>query len=367
MAKIHIALVGGQTAPVYLGIVDANPDKVVLIYSNQTEEEANRIYAQLNVDCELKKFDPVDLNKIENSISALIKQLKTTDLVSINLGGGTKPWSILFYEHFKSMENTFLFFMDQNNLVWDLKTHAKHEVAFDMDMQFKLYGNPLTDYKKFTDYTADDKNLIVQIRKIREFNYQDFNFITEYLYRYPHETSKESSGGSSIHWLPTEKAFRCSMKNKKGKELNLTLKSEHARSLLLNTGWFEFEIAQILSNWKFTKEIRLNCLFPAASSSPKNEIDIIINTGTKLLFVECKTQIKNETDIDKFASAVKVYGGLGSKALFITDITMSDKAREKCADHGIMTFSLDVNIFNFPLDKMIFAMLESELFNINAK
>lgn len=367
MAKIHITLVGGQTAPVYLGIVDANPDKVVLIYSNQTEEEANRIYAQINVACELKKFDPVDLNKIEISISELIKHLKANDLISINLGGGTKPWSILFYEHFKLLENNFLCIIDQNNLVWDLKTRTNHEVAFDMDMQFKLYGNPLTDYKKFSDYTEDDKNLIDQIRKIREFNFRDFNFLTEYLYRYPHETSKKSSGGSTINWLPTEKAFRCSMKNKKGRELNVNLKSEHARSLLLNTGWFEFEIAQILSSWKFTKEIRMNCLFPAASGSPKNEIDIIINTGTKLLFVECKTKIFNETDIDKFASAVKVYGGLGSKALFITDVSLSDKAREKCADHGIMTFSLQNNLFNFPVDKMLFTMLEGELFNINAK
>ncbi|MDO9154251.1 MAG: hypothetical protein Q7U47_11235 [Paludibacter sp.] len=39
MAKIHIALVGGQTAPVYLGIVDANPDKVTLGFSEQTVDE----------------------------------------------------------------------------------------------------------------------------------------------------------------------------------------------------------------------------------------------------------------------------------------------------------------------------------------
>lgn len=92
-----------------------------------------------------------------------------------------------------------------------------------------------------------------------------------------------------------------------------------------------------------------------------------MNTGSKLLFVECKTQIKNETDIDKFASAVKVYGGLGSKALFVTDARMTDKAIEKCADHGIMTFCLQTYYGNEMIEQVLFDKLERELFNLNTK
>lgn len=367
MSNIHITLVGGQTAPVYSGIIDANPDRVWLIYSEQTADEANRIYAEMQVECELMKFHPVDLKEIEKGIVNILKGLKQEDTISLNIGGGTKPWSILFYDFFKEMENATIFYIDQNNVVWDLKKRTKHEVVFDMDVQFRLYGNPLKKFKRFADFTVADKKAVEQIRTLRKFNYSDFNLITEFLYRFPNENSKSGKDGSRIEWLPAQKAFRCIMRDKKGKELNIKIKSDHIRRLLLNTGWFEYEIAEMLSKWKYCNELRLNCVFPTTDGSPKNEIDIIVNTGSKLLFVECKTQIKNETDIDKFASAVKLYGGLGSKALFVTDAPMTDKAHEKCADHGMMTFSLQNNSWGLAADKMLFMMLEKELFNINAK
>jgi hypothetical protein len=70
----------------------------------------------------------------------------------------------------------------------------------------------------------------------------------------------------------------------------------------------------------------------------KNEVDIIVDAGTKLLFVECKTQVKNSTDVDKFASVVRTYGGLGSKALFVTYSPMVPEALEKCVEKGIAVF-----------------------------
>lgn len=367
MAKVHITLVGGQTAPVYLGIVDANPDKVLLIYSDQTADEANLIYSEMNVTCELYKFHPVDLNEIEKSVSKLVTTLKSGDSICINIGGGTKPWSIMFYDHFKNIENVSFFYIDQNNMVWDIKSRTKHEVDFNMEMQFKLYGNALTDYKKFTDYTLDDKKCRDEIRKLYQFNSYDFQFIAQKLYLQPRTDSQTSEGGSTFNWIVRDKKMHFQLVNRSGKKLVKSLESSNLSTLVYNSGWFEYEIAEILSQWKYAKEIRLNCKFPTTNGSPKNEIDIIINTGTKLLFVECKTKIYNETDIDKFASAVKVYGGLGSKALFVTDVSMSDKAQEKCADHGIMTYCLQDNVFGLPPEKSLFLKLENELFNINAK
>ena len=71
MSNIHITLVGGQTTPVYQGIIATNPDKVILIHSEQTETEANRIYAEMEVVCELLRFDPVDFQKINLSVLKL--------------------------------------------------------------------------------------------------------------------------------------------------------------------------------------------------------------------------------------------------------------------------------------------------------
>jgi len=68
-------------------------------------------------------------------------------------------------------------------------------------------------------------------------------------------------------------------------------------------------------------------------------VDIIADLGGKLLFVECKTQISSPTDIDKFNSVVRKYGGLGSKALFVTYEPMKDDIRDNCKKYGIITYS----------------------------
>ena len=66
-----------------------------------------------------------------------------------------------------------------------------------------------------------------------------------------------------------------------------------------------------------------------------------MNLGSRLLFVECKTQISNTTDIDKFKTAVDNFGGTGCLKLFVSYYTMLPNTREKCRDCNIMCFSID--------------------------
>lgn len=367
MAKIHITLVGGQATPVYQGIVHANPDRVILIHSHESENEASRMYLEVEVSCELSKFDPVDLSKINESIIKLKKDFLETDEITINLSSGTKMWSLLFYSHFINESHTVLFAIDQNNKVWNLKTYESADVRFDIDVQFRLLGNALKDYSHFDIYNDSDKEVVGKIRELYNFNSKHFSDLAKLLVVGELEYVESENAISTMEWDEEQKQLLVTLTNKRGQRLSKTLQSPQLLSLIRNTSWFEFEVAQLLSRWTACKELRLNCIFPTNDGSPKNEIDIIVNTGSKLLFVECKTRVFNETDVDKFASAVKVYGGLGSKALFVTDAPMTDKAQEKCADHGIMTFCLKQNSYNLPIESSLFKMLDSELYNINLK
>lgn len=74
----------------------------------------------------------------------------------------------------------------------------------------------------------------------------------------------------------------------------------------------------MLSKWKDCEDVWMNVVFPYDNSNPKNEIDVVAKIGNKLLFIECKVQVFDNTDIDKFKSAVRNYGGMGAKAVFIT-------------------------------------------------
>lgn len=366
MMKTHITLVGGQPIPVYLGIQYAKADEVLFICSNQTRNEAERVDAEIEVSSEIIELDPVDLEKIVVEVARLAESLQDNE-VSINISSGTKPWAYYFASIFAQHPNTTLFYIDQNNKVWNLTDQTHQNIELDMDVRFRLHGNPLENFHHIGKYVAEDFEAIQAIREIRKFSPGDFTQLVNSFSKRTNLSVHSTRNGSTLEWNKKDKEFLIRLYNHKGFSQAYVLESPHIYRLIHNTGWFELELAQLLKQWEYSREVRLNCIFPTKANSPKNEIDIIIDTGTKLLFVECKTQINSETDIDKFAAAVKVYGGSGSKALFVTDAPMRDKAKEKCNDNGVLSFSLEEYGGATLSKRPLFELLEKELFNINPK
>jgi hypothetical protein len=381
MAHVHITLVGEQLAPVYNGILSANPDMVLFVHSSKTFEHVGRIKENLRLTSKSIEFDPSDLNDISNKVAKIIATYGDSDKISVNISSGTKAWTYFFIQELSPLSNVSFFYVDQNNKIWDLKNKTNSELTFDMDRQLNLYSDKaLTEYTPFKQFTQQDFEQIKKIREVRNFNRLEFNELTSKMYEF--QQNKELSGQqhekvvqseskmSELVWNRATDSYRMLLfkQGNSQKKLEVEFCSPNITKLLLNTGWFEYEVASILAKWKYAKEIRLGCRFSTKETKDdKNEVDIIINTGTKLLFVECKTYIKNITDIDKFRSVVRNYGGLNSKAIFITDETIDLKAKEKLDDNRLMSFSLKDNHLNLPLEKALFLLLESELNQINPR
>jgi len=104
MSKIHITLVGGQTIPVYYGIVDSCPDRVIFICSQSSKEEGMRIKNEIEITSEIKEFDPLDFDKIYKSINELLKEFTDRDILSVNVISGTKQWSLAFFSVFSKIK-----------------------------------------------------------------------------------------------------------------------------------------------------------------------------------------------------------------------------------------------------------------------
>lgn len=363
--KVHITLVGGQPAPVYYGIMATQPDRIVFIYSDESRSTAKIIADELdNIPSTRIKFDPVDPNKIEQKVIDCSKRY-TDDTVTVNISGGTKPWAFYFAKLFGAMPNATLFYVDQNNMLWNLTEKKSQNIEFSIDTQFKLHGNTLTNYISFESINNDDQAVVVQIEELMDFCPHKLLSLISQLREHPNQTTVVNSGGS-LTWEPGLRQFKINISHR-NKEKTAILRSAHCRHLLIDAGWFEYKVAKVLTQWDKARQIRLNCIFPYKGKAAKNEIDIIIDTGYKPLFVECKTQIHNITDIDKFNSAVKNYGGMGSKALFVTNQPFSDLARQKCYEYGIITFSFSDNHMGLDNNKALTTLLDSELFNINPK
>lgn len=379
MSKIHITLVGGQPAPVYNGIKATNPDKVVFVHSTDSLKALNTLVKEIDVPYEAVQLSPTEAVEIQRIVEKMAAQY-AEDEVTVNISSGPKSWSHLFGSMFQSKENTTVVYMDQNNVLWNYRTmQGLQDFEFDMHTHFRLYGNSIeNNYKKFSDYTEADVEAMKKIEEIRNFDFQIFNALLTVLDKQNQHTLRngkhgkfEHGSGSYVEWEKTTEQqvgfVRVFIVKKNGRSKEVKFESPNAVDLAFNSGWFEFKVAKMLSAWDKCKEICLNCKFPFKERVDKNETDIIVNTGSKILFVECKTQINNTTDIDKFRSVIKNYGGMGSKGLFVTDAKMTEVAKAKCEEHGILSFSLKDEHLGLSDEKALQVLLESELYNINTK
>lgn len=361
---LQIALVGAQPTPVYQGIVHMQPDQIVLVCSKQTQTVADSIRKQLPSyqDKDIMTFcmSDTDVEQMYVIAERVEQALPKGISISLNVTGGMKLWSVIFHQVFRSKRRScHTFCIGQDGSFFDLKSRkTMGKVEFDMDAQFKILNHNLDKYTSFSDYTHEDlaeMNKIMQIVSNEKRRY-NLAMITSAFYEGYKKTYNNLLFDKSylaeekyneLGWDPDTHTFECKLGYH-----TYTFSSPNIEKVLLNTGWFELYVAHLIAQTYGKENIRLNCIFLNHKNLPKNEIDIIVNTGSKLIFVECKTQIFNSTDVDKFRSAVRNYGGLGSKPLFVTLSKMKPEAEEKCNDHKITTFYLDNQEYRSSQDRI---------------
>lgn len=366
MSKIHITLVGGQPSPVYNGILSTMPEKVIFVCSDDSNDVTIRIQNEIQLESDIICISPSDMLEISNTVSDLYNKYKEDDL-SLNLTGGAKLWMLLFYKVFIKNELAYLFYIDQNNLEWNLRSAVNKKISFNPDKLFELQGTPLRHYRPISLYNDEDDAMIKQIEKARYFSYSSFNSLTTILNKdwdkqlQSNERGEFNLKGSYLKWDKKTEEVEIHLVNK-FQTFHYVYSSPNVIHLFFNTGWFEYKVASLFKTRY--KDIRLNCLFDSKNNRIKNEVDIIVNTGDKLLFVECKTKLSKITDIDKFHSVVKNYGGMGSKGLIFTLTPMTDTDLEKCKDNDIISFSWEGHK-NVKGD--LFKLIDTEIKKINKR
>ena len=270
-------------------------------------------------------------------------------------------------------------YIDQSCNIHDLATgDCRQGSAIDTDRIFRLNNTKALKYCDFNDLNDEDLMVLDKVERLHHSHIGVFNGLTiantkEAKQAFVKSQNSLEFKGSTITWDKKAKTIEfIVMKNDQPiKQVHLC--SPHVFELVFNAGWFEAEVARRLSSWKYSREVRMNVVFPYSAGNAKNEIDVIVNTGTRLLFVECKTQIHDLTDLDKFSKAVRNYGGTGCHALFVTFAEMNDKAIEKCRDNGIIPFSFkDALVASHQKDDKVITralhqLLVERLFTINKK
>ena len=378
MSKIHITLVGGQPMPVYNGIRYACPDKVIFVYSKETENSLELIKKEFP-NIEFVETSPLSSSKLDKILERAQKyrELYKNDDVTVNISGGTKPWTYYFAKEFENIPNAEIFYIDQNNKIGELRTRKINELQSDPLVQFRLCGNPLKYYKNYNEYTDEDFEQINKIQNIRRVNYDVFRKLTNLDKKKDfqlnnNQVGKFVDGKSYLEWDKSNNFIKISIP-KKDKDIEETFSSENIFEILFNTSWFELKVARIISSWDKVKNVYLNCKFPPHKQQsrnpaefPKNEIDIIADIGSKLLFVECKTSIASSNDIDKFKNAVRNYGGQSAKALFVVENKIGIKEQEKMKESKIIPFSFqEMKSVNENIQEELIKILDKVFYQLN--
>ena len=347
MKRVHIALVGGQPVPVYVGIRDdVEVREVVLVCSPQSREEGERIRRQFpDHTIRMEECSPVNLSEIEELAQRLGGEFTGCE-VTLNLTSGTKLWSLSFFRVFSQISSSRFIYVDQTNTITDILTKDTHIGEIAHITRFELYGTPLTSYTPLSDYDEDDAEVMGKVERLRNFNRSEFaqltgNFSMELLQN--DEMIPMTRSGSCIKYDWDANQVDITLTSYSGGyRKSVTLESPHVFDIVFNSGWFEYKVARELRQISMVGDVWLNCEFADTEGNPKNEIDIIADLGNRLLFVECKTMIKDTTDIDKFRSALRNFSGTSTTGLFVTNDKPRQQYRhamEKCKDNGILTFN----------------------------
>ncbi len=376
MSKIHITLVGGQPIPVYLGITeDKECEKVFLIHSSSSLKEAQTIQRYCGKRCSFIEYVPTDIEAIRNATDEIRKETDG-DEVTLNVTSGTKPWSLIFYQSFSNHPSVRIVYIDQLNRWYNLKSGETKQLNIDIFKRFELYGNPLKKYRTIDSYTESDFKSIRNIEIARSKHVGAFTDLTN-REKEEYDTDEgeiTSKNGSIMRWNWSEGWVDFEMINYGGflsKPIHIEL--DHAKDIVLNTAWFELKTALELRKNPNVKDIYISCEFLLKDEKAKNEIDVIADFGTRLIFVECKTMINEITAIDKFRSAMRNFSGTSSTGVFVSNDRVTKGTRyeryiatmEKCKDNDIITFNF--GFWNGKEDSSLNTIINEAITKINKR
>lgn len=334
MAKIQITLLGKEVLPVYYPIMQLQPDKVYLIGTPEVESVAANLTATLdNIEFAFKKVPAFDV-KETHRLCEEIHGNHPDDEFSYNITGGTKMMAIgAFISALNHKENVKAYYTDGKKLI-DLSDFSEENLACKVDTKtfFKLHGQKLRSYEIF-EY---DKETYGSSKDIMAFALNDGRSFSCMMKTY--------RGYGNQPWPAhyEDRHFKCDVEGNsltveiEGKEV-LAITAPDPVKLLFEGRWWETLVAAAISRWAAGRyEIWTSVVFQPLrdddSTKDKNEVDILVNVGNTLLFVECKSGTFNQDNVYKLNSVRNTYGGGRSEAAIISfypyDKTLNEKAKE---------------------------------------
>jgi hypothetical protein len=357
--KHQIIFVGGQLLPVFVGIKEFSPDKIHFIVSEESKDKINLLKSFLTGKGFTENIcNPFDFVSIKTTCEELLSKFEPTDEVQFNLTGGTKVMVLAAQALIQESQGEG-FYINPDNTVLNLPSYSLQEVTCEISVKefLELSGHKIKSSKTIYDFSETDFRASAAIDL---FSSTDKTFLTVSKYFRKNFNDKNVSiPKSGNETIDGKISFRWNSKQieiiKEGEEI-FTASSDNIYNLFFYAAWWELNVAKAISAWTKPKELLLQCELPFKGDikSSKSEIDVLINLGRKLIFVECKSGFVKQEDINKMKIIKDTYGGIISKSILVSRFLPAKNILEKCNELNIEVFYLyEDEILVHPLSELI--------------
>ncbi|REC42663.1 MULTISPECIES: Card1-like endonuclease domain-containing protein [Chryseobacterium] len=341
--KHHICLVGGQILPLYMGIVESNPDTIHFFYTKETENNVKVLKSFFKEKkLETYKCSESNYTLFAKELNDLLCTISKNENIDFNITGGTKIMALAAYDMMQERKSKAYYF-NQDLSYYEVPTFTLKNVNNYITVVdfIKLSNNSISSSKSILDYNDSEFKMAKSIFNFSNTNFKQFNQIQKYFRtqfndpdKIPLKGDEEVNDNLFVTWdNDILEVNDCS-------SLLLEVTGDNVRDLFFKGGWWELVTGDAVRDWSIQKEVITNVIFPfkGDKSESKNEIDILVNTGHKLIFIECKSGIINQADLNKMKTVREIYGGRIAKSLLVSKFKPTDAILEKCSDLDIEVF-----------------------------
>tara|TARA_R110002072_G_scaffold92432_3_gene205722 strand:+ start:2719 stop:3813 length:1095 start_codon:yes stop_codon:yes gene_type:complete len=333
----QVILLGGQLLPVYIGFLERKPQVVHILYTKETVRLKTRLVKHFNgVKIFDYQADPYDYDSIQEIITNIICHNEGA-IFELNLTSGTKLMALASQQVFQNLDS-FSFYIDQKQNIIDISNGAKSKISSSISTKIFLSLSGHNSYTSNTlkSYSRAELELAKDIFELRK-NKSGIGELFK-LFRVLGVDSNASNfkyydAKYKIHWQNKNLSV-------KAPRFNLNSHGENAFQILTTGLWWELIVSLVVKDWKSAKDVHMSLAIKSSQNDKldKNEIDILLNTGQNILFLECKAGIVTQSDINKIRTVSKFYGGISSKSILVSFFKPKEHLIEKCQD-------LDIEIF----------------------
>jgi hypothetical protein len=321
----HIALIGGEVAPITIGYLSSPASVIHIVYSPETQSKAKslRRFFQ-NRGCRDVRFVPTDAfspASIYATADTLFRSLADTKCI-LNYTGGTKQMSIGFFsaaiKHqadcmYTDSQNVNITFLSKG--AWSVQPYPKVDISIREWLQLHDVGSfEMAEAVKYKPY----EDLIDWIFKSGNMNLKPIRDISDYAQQILDNTKKYKP---LQHWqiaFNQDQLVVTPINNGQGLTVSFkeTTFSETDRNWwvpFFAFNWFEFWIFKTLKDTGAYNDICLNLqVFKPGANNARmsyNEIDVVaIKDGyihlidAKLGWVDMKSLTKMRTNRQMYAT-----------------------------------------------------------------